>query len=245
MSDHDSFAERGRALEEEYFRKKDRELIEKLRRASEVDQARGELSKETGLTDPAMLACTAGIGPYCGHRLALAAGSGRRARVGRRRHHARRTAAGAVAGEKPGHYRGKRGRRSAEFLDGFAADAAAVCESDTRHVRAARLRRSRCEGFDRRSAREVLRADRVCVWWSFRSAFSGDFDGGAQPADPDRQRFERAEEVRRDQGSKALDPRSPQFYRDTSPVLSPNLSVGISSVSSIATSRFAIGVFFG
>jgi hypothetical protein len=56
MSDHDSFAERGRALEEEYFRKKDRELIEKLRRATAVDQARGELSRETGLTDPALLA---------------------------------------------------------------------------------------------------------------------------------------------------------------------------------------------
>jgi hypothetical protein len=56
MSDHDAFAERGRALEDEYFRKKDRELIEKLRLASQVDQARGELSKQTGLTDPAMLA---------------------------------------------------------------------------------------------------------------------------------------------------------------------------------------------
>ena len=55
MSDHDAFAERGRALEEEYFRKKDRELIEKLRRASEAAQVRGELSKQTGVTDPAML----------------------------------------------------------------------------------------------------------------------------------------------------------------------------------------------
>ena len=55
MSDHDSFAERGRALEEEYFRKKDRELIEKLRRASEADRARSELSNSTGLTDAAML----------------------------------------------------------------------------------------------------------------------------------------------------------------------------------------------
>lgn len=56
MSDHDSFAERGRALEEEYFRKKDRELIEKLRRASEADRARDALSHQTGLTDLAMLA---------------------------------------------------------------------------------------------------------------------------------------------------------------------------------------------
>jgi hypothetical protein len=56
MSDHDAFAERGRALEEEYFRKKDRELVEKLRRAAAADQARGELSKQTGISDPAMLA---------------------------------------------------------------------------------------------------------------------------------------------------------------------------------------------
>jgi hypothetical protein len=56
MSDHDAFAERGRALEEEYFRKKDRELVEKLRRAAAADQARGELSKQTGISDPAVLA---------------------------------------------------------------------------------------------------------------------------------------------------------------------------------------------
>jgi hypothetical protein len=55
MPDHDAFAERGRALEEDYFRKKDRELIEKLRRASDADRARSELSTQTGLTDPAML----------------------------------------------------------------------------------------------------------------------------------------------------------------------------------------------
>jgi hypothetical protein len=55
MSDHDAFAERGRALEEEYFRKKDRELIEKLRRTAAADQTRGELSKQTGVTDPALL----------------------------------------------------------------------------------------------------------------------------------------------------------------------------------------------
>jgi hypothetical protein len=56
MSDHDAFAERGRALEEEYFRKKDRELVEKLRRAAAADQARDALSKRTGLSDPALLA---------------------------------------------------------------------------------------------------------------------------------------------------------------------------------------------
>ena len=56
MSDHDAFAERGRALEEEYFRKKDRELVEKMRRAAAADQARGDLSKQTGISDPAVLA---------------------------------------------------------------------------------------------------------------------------------------------------------------------------------------------
>jgi hypothetical protein len=55
MSDHDSLAERGRALEEEYFRKKDRELVEKMRHAAAADQARGELSKQTGVSDSAVL----------------------------------------------------------------------------------------------------------------------------------------------------------------------------------------------
>jgi len=55
MSDHDAFAERGRALEEDYFRKRDRELIEKLRRTAAADQTRGELSKQTGVTDPELL----------------------------------------------------------------------------------------------------------------------------------------------------------------------------------------------
>ena len=62
MSDHDAFAERGRALEEEYFRKKDRELIEKLRRAAAADQERGELSKQTGVNDPVLLADLQEIG---------------------------------------------------------------------------------------------------------------------------------------------------------------------------------------
>lgn len=56
MSDHDAFAERGRALEEEYFRKKDRELVEKMRKAAAAAQARGELSKQTGISDPTVLA---------------------------------------------------------------------------------------------------------------------------------------------------------------------------------------------
>ena len=55
MTDHDSLAERGRAIEEEYFRRKDRELIEKMRKAAAAEQARGEMGRKTGLGDPALL----------------------------------------------------------------------------------------------------------------------------------------------------------------------------------------------
>jgi hypothetical protein len=51
----DSLGERGRALEEDYFRKKDRELVEKMRRAAEADSARAKLGQTTGLNDPALL----------------------------------------------------------------------------------------------------------------------------------------------------------------------------------------------
>ncbi len=55
MVDKDTFAERGRALEDEYFRKRDRELIEKMRKASAADETRAGLSARTGLTDPALV----------------------------------------------------------------------------------------------------------------------------------------------------------------------------------------------
>lgn len=55
MPDKDSLADRGRSLEEEYFRRKDKELIEKMRRAATATDARAEMGKRTGLTDPALL----------------------------------------------------------------------------------------------------------------------------------------------------------------------------------------------
>lgn len=55
MPEKDIFAERGRSLEDEYFRKKDRELVEKMRQAAEAAQARAELGQKTGLTDPGLL----------------------------------------------------------------------------------------------------------------------------------------------------------------------------------------------
>ena len=55
MTDRDSLHERGRALEEEYFRKKDRELVEKMQAAAREEETRRDLSTRTGLQDPALL----------------------------------------------------------------------------------------------------------------------------------------------------------------------------------------------
>jgi hypothetical protein len=55
MADKDSISERGRSLEDDYFRRKDRELVEKMRRAAVADEARKDLSSRTGLQDPEML----------------------------------------------------------------------------------------------------------------------------------------------------------------------------------------------
>jgi hypothetical protein len=55
MTDHDSLAERGRALEEEYFRRRDRELVEKMRQAAAAEAARGEMGRATGLQDATLL----------------------------------------------------------------------------------------------------------------------------------------------------------------------------------------------
>ena len=55
MAEKDSLGVRGRALEEDYFRKKDRELVERMRKAAEADGARQRLGETTGLSDPVLL----------------------------------------------------------------------------------------------------------------------------------------------------------------------------------------------
>lgn len=55
MPDHDAIAERGRSLEDAYFYKKDRELIEKIRQAAASEKVRQELGSQTGLDDPDLL----------------------------------------------------------------------------------------------------------------------------------------------------------------------------------------------
>ena len=55
MAEHDSIAERGRALEDEYFRRKDRELIDRMKRSTADEAARRELGAATGVTDAAVI----------------------------------------------------------------------------------------------------------------------------------------------------------------------------------------------
>jgi len=53
--DKDAFAERGRSLEEEYFRRKEKEVIEKMRRKAEADDQRRRLGEQAGLADEEVL----------------------------------------------------------------------------------------------------------------------------------------------------------------------------------------------
>jgi hypothetical protein len=55
MAEKDVFAERGRSLEDDYFRRRDRELIEKMKAAAAADEVRREMEARTGLTDPDLL----------------------------------------------------------------------------------------------------------------------------------------------------------------------------------------------
>jgi hypothetical protein len=55
MSDDNPLAERGRSLEEDHFRRKDRELIEKMRQAAATSATRQELGRATGLADSGLL----------------------------------------------------------------------------------------------------------------------------------------------------------------------------------------------
>jgi hypothetical protein len=51
-----------REHEEDYFRKQDRELIERMRKAAADDAARGPLGAQTGIQDPALLRDIAALG---------------------------------------------------------------------------------------------------------------------------------------------------------------------------------------
>ncbi len=53
--DKDAFAERGHRLEEEYFRRKEKEVIEKMRRHAEAEAQRQRLGEQVGVADDEVL----------------------------------------------------------------------------------------------------------------------------------------------------------------------------------------------
>ncbi len=55
MVDRDGITDEARKREEDYFRKRDRELIEKMRQAAAAEQTRRDLEARTGLHDPELL----------------------------------------------------------------------------------------------------------------------------------------------------------------------------------------------
>lgn len=55
MAERDGLTDQARKREEDYFRKRDRELIDRMRQGAARDQARRDLEARTGLHDPALL----------------------------------------------------------------------------------------------------------------------------------------------------------------------------------------------
>jgi hypothetical protein len=55
MSDNDGITGDIRSREEDYFRRKDRELVEKMRQAAEADASRQAMERSTGIHDPVLL----------------------------------------------------------------------------------------------------------------------------------------------------------------------------------------------
>jgi hypothetical protein len=62
MPEKDAFEERRRAHEEEYFRNKERELIEKLRRRAEASSERQDMGESLGVEDDEVLASLQALG---------------------------------------------------------------------------------------------------------------------------------------------------------------------------------------
>jgi DNA-binding phage protein len=55
MADREFMDDRRRASEEDYFRRKDKELVEKMRQAAAAEKATSEFSAKTGLSDPVLI----------------------------------------------------------------------------------------------------------------------------------------------------------------------------------------------
>jgi hypothetical protein len=55
MAERDGLSDQARKREEDYFRKRDRELIDRMRQAAAAEQTRRDLEARTGLNDPTLL----------------------------------------------------------------------------------------------------------------------------------------------------------------------------------------------
>jgi hypothetical protein len=55
VTDRDAFAERGRSLEEEYFHRKEREVIDKMRVRAAAEEQRRRLGEKAGVADEEVL----------------------------------------------------------------------------------------------------------------------------------------------------------------------------------------------
>lgn len=62
MPDNDTLGKRGRALEDEYFRRQEQQLIEKLRARAADDAVRRQLSERSGVADAEILADLQALG---------------------------------------------------------------------------------------------------------------------------------------------------------------------------------------
>ena len=62
MSNKDAFSERRRGLEEEYFHKKEKELLEKLRRRMQAEAERGQIAEALGVQDAEILSDLQALG---------------------------------------------------------------------------------------------------------------------------------------------------------------------------------------
>src|SRR5687768_15976736 len=62
VTDRDAFADRGRSLEEEYFHRKERELIDKMRVRAAADNERRRLGEMAGVADEEVLSDLQALG---------------------------------------------------------------------------------------------------------------------------------------------------------------------------------------
>ena len=83
MSTDDALGKRGRAFEDDYFRRKDQELLEKMRQEAAAKKTQQALGATTGLTDPVLLQELQSLWIHAGDGVPAAARAGVAGGLGR------------------------------------------------------------------------------------------------------------------------------------------------------------------